>query len=59
LLRDQAGDDKIAELRRLLDAGLTQVEVAEKLGVSQSYVSENRGEAGSSKRGRKRAATVH
>jgi KaiC/GvpD/RAD55 family RecA-like ATPase len=59
LLRDQAGEDKIAELRRLLEEGFTQVEVAEKLGVSQSYVSENRGEAGSGKRGRKRATTVH
>jgi putative DNA primase/helicase len=59
LLRDDAGNDRIAELRRLLGEGLTQAQVAEKLGVSQSYVSDNRGGAGSGKRGRKRAATVH
>jgi putative DNA primase/helicase len=59
LLRQDADNNRIAELRRLLSEGLTQDQVAEKLGVSQSYDSENRGEAGSGRRGRKRAATVH
>jgi uncharacterized protein YjhX (UPF0386 family) len=59
LLRDQTGNDKIAELRRLLDEGWTQDQVAEKLDVLQSFVSKNRGSSGSGKRGRKRAASVH
>lgn len=41
--RDQEGNDKIAELRRLLDEGWTQDQVAEKLGVLQSFVSKNCG----------------
>jgi putative DNA primase/helicase len=59
LLRQDADNNRIAELRRLLNEGLTQTQVAERLGLSQSYVSENRGEAGSGRRGRKPATTVH
>ena len=58
-LRDNESSDRIAELRRLLAEGWTQDQVAEKLGVSQSYVSEHRGDAGSGKRGRRRANTMH
>jgi len=58
-LRQDADNGRIAELRRLLEEGLTQDQVADKLGVSQSFVSENRGETGSGKRGRKKTATVH
>ena len=49
LLRQDADNGRTAELRRLLEEGLTQDQVADKLGVSQSFVSENRGvgEAGS------------
>jgi putative DNA primase/helicase len=58
ILRQDADGDRISELQRLLGEGLTQKQVAEKLGISQSYVSEHRGEAGSGRRGRKRVA-VH
>jgi Helix-turn-helix len=59
LLRQDADNGRIAELRQLLQDEMTQDQVAERLGVSQSYVSANRGEAGSGKRGRKKTATVH
>jgi len=57
-LRDNESSDRVAELRRLLGDGLTQDQVAKKLGVSQSYVSEHRGDAGSGKRGRRRDTTM-
>jgi transposase len=59
VIRQDADNGRLVELRRLLEEGMTQDQVAERLGVSQSYVSANRGEAGSGKRGRKKTATVH
>jgi hypothetical protein len=59
VLRDDAGNDIVAELRRLLDEGWTQQQVAEKLDVSQSFVSDHRGSSGSGRRGRKPATAVH
>jgi AAA domain/Helix-turn-helix len=59
VVRQEVDSNRIAEVRRLLEQGLTQDQVAEKLGVSQSYVSENRGGAGSGRRGRRKAPTVH